>query len=61
MKLGERVPPILTLDVELYAGLQLAEVSTAGFQFPAELSKGPVGPRNQSLPLCQRKRHAEAD
>jgi len=34
-----------------YAGLQLAEVSTAGFRFLAELSKGPVGPRNQRLPL----------
>ena len=42
-----------------YAGLQLAEVSTAGFQFPAELFKGPVGPRNQGLPLGQRSRHAE--
>ena len=30
---------------------KLAEVSTAGFQFLAELSKGPVGPRNQRLPL----------
>jgi len=39
-----------------YADLQLAEVSTAGFQFIAELSKGPVGPRIQKLPLGQQRR-----
>ena len=41
-----------------YGGLQLAEVSTAGFQFLAELSKGPVCLRNQRLPLDQQRRHA---
>ena len=42
-------------------GGKSSTVSTAGFQFLAELSKGPVGPRNQRLPLGQQRRHAEAD